>query len=151
MRWVDNSSHSKSSLRNCKSRWPKHMNVEPLSKWPSVRLSDHGEQLLQSKTSGPRHVLSGLPNLAPFFLGEIIETELPSAATSGGCPRNTLPFTTIVDSTCPSGTGTKYAGDWYRTRTTLCGSRTNPSTYDSTSPRCLCFGNSTTRTSKAFG
>ena len=70
MRWADNSSHSKSSLRNCKDRWPKHRNVEPPSKWPLVRLSDHGGQLRQSKTSGPRHVLSGLPNLAPFRRGD---------------------------------------------------------------------------------
>jgi len=35
-------SHSKSSLRNCKSTWLKHMNVEPLSKWPSGRLSAFG-------------------------------------------------------------------------------------------------------------
>ena len=61
---------SKSSLQNCKSRWPKYMNVEPLLKWPSVRLSDHGEQLLRSKTSGRRHVLSGLPNLPPFHRGD---------------------------------------------------------------------------------
>ena len=70
MRWVDNSSHRKSSSRNCTSRRPKHLNVEALSKGPLVRLFDHGEQLLRSKTSGPRQVLSGLPNLAPFRRGD---------------------------------------------------------------------------------
>ena len=150
MRWVDNSSHSKSSLRNCKGRWPKPRNVQPLSKWPLVKLSILGGQPLRQKTSGHRRILSGLPSLAPFHR-EIIETEFSTAATSGGCPRNPFSLTTIVDSTCPFGSGTKYAGDTYRTRTTLCGSRANPFTHYSTSPRCLCFCNSTTHTSKAFG
>ena len=150
MQWVDNLSHSKSSLRNCESRWPKHMNLEALSKWPSVRMSDHEEQHLRSKTSGPHHILSWLPNLAPFRRGHHRDrTHLSRHLRRLSC--NTLPFTTIVDGTCPSGSGTKYAGDLYRTRTTLCGSRANPSNHHSTSPRCLCFGNSTTRTSKAFG
>jgi len=150
MRCVDNSSHSTSSLGNYKSRWPKPMNVEALSKWPSVRLSDHGEQLLQSKTSGPRHVLSGLPNLAPFRRGDHRDSTLLSSHLRGlSC--KTLPFTKIVDGTCPSDSGTQYAGDSYRTRTTLSGSRANPSTHHSTSPMCLCFCNSTTGTSKTFG
>jgi len=149
MRWVDHSSHSKRSLRNCKRRWPKHMNVEALSKWPSRRLSDHGEQLVCLKTSGPRHVLWGLPNLAPLSRGNHGDSILLSRHLGRLSPQHT-PFTTSVDSTCPLGSGTKYAGDSYQTRTPLCGSRANPCTYHSTSPRCLCFGNSTTCTSKSF-
>jgi len=105
---------------------------------------------LSVKTSGPRHVLSGLRNLAPFHR-EIIETEFSTAAASGGGPRNPLSVTTIVDSTCPLGSGRKSAGDSYRTRTTLCRSRANPSTHHSIRPSCLCLSYSTTRTSKAFG
>jgi len=150
MKWVDNLSQSKSSLRNCNSRWPNSMNVDPRPKWPLVMLSTHGQQPLCQKPTAIVTSSRGY-QISLQFVAEIIESEFSTLALSGGCPQNTLPPTTLVDSTCPSGSGTHYAGDRYRTRKTFGCSRANPSTHHSTSSRCLCFGSSTTRPRKVFG
>jgi len=100
------------------------------------------------RPSSPAVVVSKSSSISS---GKSSRQNSPQVSPPECIPFNPFSLTTIVHCTSPSGSRTKYAGDMYRTRTTLWGSRANPFTHHSTSPRSLCFGSRTTRASNFFG